>query len=170
MSKLIFRVGDTARIVVPKIVARVGYPKSVSDYEKDVEAKFGPEISAIFAKVATMPTQLYSTTKGKVVHELAYMLAKRDHFGGRSRSVHLQERPEIAGQKFFIHQLKTFMEGVYCPGHAGSWESSYDDGEGPSLSITRGVRVAFGYVDAGVRFLSSSTDMIRIPVEHLEKT
>lgn len=170
MNKIIFRVGDTAKVVVPKIVKRVGYPKGISDYEKEVEEKFGPEVSAIFAKAGIMDTPLYSATKAKVSHELAYMLAKLNHFGGRKRSVHLEERPEILGQKFFIHSLKTFMEGTYFPGFGGSWENSYDDGEGPSLSISRAVRVAYGYVDGGVSLLlSSSTDMIRIPIENLEK-
>jgi hypothetical protein len=39
------------------------------------------------------------------------------------------------------------MEGRYHPGYGGSYENSYDDGEGPSLSVTRAVRVAYGYLE-----------------------
>lgn len=170
MKKVVFKVGDTARVVIPKVVVRVGYPKAVSDYEKEVEDRFGADIASIFSKLS-MGTTLYTNTKAKVVHELAYMLAKQSRFGGPIRSVHLKDMPEAAGQKFYIYQLKTFMEGRYHPGSGGSYEHSYDDGEPPSLSVTRAVRVAYGQLERPPSIFSRAgapSDLIRIPVAHLE--
>lgn len=163
-EKVVFRVGDKAKIIIPKVVKRVGYPKGVKDYEPQVLDQFGPQLEQIFTR---RPSGSAVATRNKVVEELAYWLAKRDKFGGNQRSVHLEEKPDFAGQTFFIHRMKTYFEGTYVPGHGyGGYE--HEGYEPPTLSVSRAVRCAIGYVQQE-RGLWHGDEMFRIPVSHLEK-
>lgn len=162
-EKVIFRVGDVTRIVIPKIVKRVGYPKGVDDYNQTVDVCHGEELAKIFYQ----RTPLSQATRAKVVHELAYMYAKMDKFGGRERSVHLEEIPEMKDQKFHIQRMKTYFEGTYYPGSARGGHE-YEDYDPPTLSVSRAVRCAIGLVEKP-SCLWSKLEEVRIPVAHLEK-
>lgn len=169
--KVIFRRGDVAKIIIPKVVKRVGYPKSVDDYLPSVNVQFGEELAKIFYQKNLSLSA--NATRAKVEHELAYMLAKQDMFGGPTRSVHLEDLPDIAGRKFFINSMKTYMEGTYYPASRGGGYD-YEHDEPAGLSVSRGVRVAIGHIENASCMWPEKLQWgefkeYRIPVAHLEK-
>lgn len=106
MKKHVYRIGDKIRILRPRVVERVGYPKEVFDYlpdesnrevliaerllrgisleeavrqvdlELDIRSRWGKRSSKI------------GTVHPKVAWAAAYLRAKEDGFGGRERSIH----------------------------------------------------------------------------------
>lgn len=167
-KKVIFRVGDRCKIIIPKVVRRVGYPKSIDEnYLPAAKTRFGPLIDQLFANEfkGNVPQ------REKIEREMAYLLAKKDKHGGPYRTVHLEEKPEWAGATFFIYEMKTYREGVYVAGSSGGWGySGYDEGEPPHLDSTGVVRCAIGRVSSNSPMIfKASDDLTRIPVAHLEK-
>jgi hypothetical protein len=143
------RIGDQVRIVTPKVVVRVGYPKAVADYLPVVRERHGAHLDAIFRSDIEPPLQLLSPelpwprskVRRRVEMDLAYMLAHEDGFGGRRRELHLEERPELAGQEARVDGLRTVMTGVYAPGYSnGGWYN--DDYEPAALDDRKPHRLA----------------------------
>lgn len=167
-KKVIFRVGDTCKIIIPKVVRRVGYPKSIDeDYLPAAKVRFGPLIDQLFANEFGGNT----VQREKIEREMAYLLAKKDKHGGPVRSVHLEEKPEWADATFFIYDMKSYREGVYVAGSRGSYGyDGYSEPEPPHLDSTGVVRCAIGRVSSNSpTIFKASDDMTRIPVAHLEK-
>ena len=95
--KHVYKIGDKIRILRPRVVERVGYPKTVHDYLPEVtremriaerllrgislEDAIKQEASSIFSKANTK-------VHPKVEWAAAYLRAKDDGFGGRERSIH----------------------------------------------------------------------------------
>lgn len=189
----IIRVGDVVRVVDPRIVLCVGYPKSPADYLANICEKheaalreiFGyktahPNLAAGFPgyktpsiedRVADMPGPLQ-----RVLHDLAYLACKRDGFGGKERRVHLSEpRPEWIDAEFNVASVRSAMEGDYYPPSRSydHWSGARDDEPG-GLENQRVRRLAtVGRVLTGKHrqslvYTSRAKD-IEFPVEHLAK-
>ena len=187
----IIRAGDVVRVADPRIVLRVGYPKSPVDYlagiceEHEVALReifdyktacptlaslSGYEASSIEDYVANMPQPLR-----RALWDLAYLACKRDGFGGKERRVHLSEpMPEWADAEFEVASVRSAMEGDYFPPYYGTTYEGECDNEPGGLENQRVRRLAaVGRVLTGKhrqRLLSMSTAKdIEFPVKHLVK-
>jgi len=129
--KPLLRVGDKARIVVPKFVIRVGYPKVIEDYLPQVDA-VDADLLALLEKLIIsgdkrdylrlMPSRMLEHRVVKrIKHDLSYLLARKDGFGGRQRTLFHREIPEAAGEVVEVIGLRTALTGTYFP------PQSYDD-------------------------------------------
>lgn len=129
----VIREGDRVTLVEPKAVARVGYPRSVQEYQAEVAQSYKTEIQALIAKVTAgkkraFPRMIFD----KVVSELGYGLAKADGFGGSKRDVFLRDLPAtwvgLEGEVWEIKSVATGTreEGYYTP-------PSYDEMWGESV-------------------------------------
>jgi hypothetical protein len=150
MNKNIIRVGDRVKIVVPSIMLRVGYPKTVGDYEQAAKEAYG--------------AQLWRDMSGRcaelAIRQIAYGLAKKDGFGGRARTMHLREVPELLGREFTVHSMRTVQTGTYYkPRSSGDGE----DWEPGGLDDRQDHRLASGWGWCGKNMSEW------IPVKHLLK-
>lgn len=131
-AKLKLRDGDWVEIVVPRFVTRVGYPKTLDDYKKDIEEKQCILLSTLLS--GYQPGHRRDLAKQRIVHELAYLAAKDDGFGGRERSLHFEDHPELQGRLCQVYGVVTRMTGTYYPpctsrgwGYGG-YEEEYEPG------------------------------------------
>ena len=153
----IIRLNDRVRITVPKIVTRVGYPKSVKDYLPLAEEKYGAQLRKDIK---------WEWAVNKALQQIAYGLAKTDGFGGRERSLHFSEKPDLLGQEFTVAGIRTVQTGTYYPPHSSQTyygEYDYDPG---GLMDMKAHRLATGF---GVFWSLYDGSQLEIPVEHLEK-
>lgn len=165
--KHVYRIGDKIRILVPRVVERVGYPKEVFNYlpdesnrevliaerllrgisleeavrqvdlDLDIQSKWGERSSKI------------GTVHPKVAWTAAYLRAKADGFGGKTRSIHFarltlwpgcqmswcDDPPGYGGniEKFapfetVVLRKRVVKTGEYFPPHSGydSYTGEYD--------------------------------------------
>lgn len=137
------RVGDRVRVVVPREVVRVGYPKRLEDYLPEVRGRFAGQLEAIRVEL-TLPDAKLLDGDGcaadavlRVERELARTLAKRDGYGGRERTVHEVECPEYLGQETTVDSLRTVYTGTYVPGGGdenGEWPPDLRDKKGRRIA------------------------------------
>jgi hypothetical protein len=156
----IIRLNDRVRIVIPQVVTRVGYPKAVGDYLEEARVKLGPVIMAEFAGKHCPERAL-----DRIYQQFAYALAKADGFGGRDRTLHLKEVPDLLGQEFNVSGVRMVQTGTYYP---PSYSSSYygDDYEPGGLMDMKARRLVSGF---WLGFQTIYETVPEIPVEHLEK-
>lgn len=154
----LIRENDRVRIVVPKIVTRVGYPKAVKDYLAQAEERYGAQLRKDIT---------HEWAVGKVLQQIAYGLAKTDGFGGRERSLHLEEKPELLGQEFTVSGIRTVQTGTYYPPSGGydAYNGDYDYEPGGLMNM-KAHRLATGF---SIGYLRFSDSLPEIPVAHLEK-
>lgn len=107
-NDLVIRPGDFVEVVDPRAVRRVGYPKCVDDYLEEANKKYGNQLRQDLRNPRITE---------KCLREIAYGLAKRDHFGGPQRSVHLMEPlpEEFAGKVFSVYNVSVAQTGEYYP-------------------------------------------------------
>lgn len=109
-KKYRIKADDRVRIVNPVIVLRVGYPKTVSDYLKEAESLFKKSLlDVIGPREADM-----------ALSKIAYGLAKRDGFGGSSRTLHTKVDELMRGAEFTVIDCKTAKTGEYFPPQGGA--------------------------------------------------
>ncbi len=146
------RIGDKFRVINPLRVVRVGYPKSVKDYEKLVtEEALGEFLQKILPEGKQMKTTLWKNERmlrishsgvGKaIVRETAYVLAKMDGFGGPDRTVHTVEVPEWAGKEFVASHVRSVRIGRYfAPSGSTDYDGNYERESG-GLNDAKTVRL-----------------------------
>lgn len=191
------RAGDRVRVVVPRAVKRVGYPKEPCDYlakvveerEAEVRKLFGyapaiPSISNVLpvgstaaddgdaviveARVAKLPSPLR-----RALWDLAYLACKHDGFGGRERRVHLTEPLKgWEGVEFEVRAVRSVMEGDYfAPSYSRDHWTGEADNEPGGLANQRVRRLAeVGHAVSrpdGAVIVSLHASKIEFPVEHL---
>lgn len=115
---MVFHENDRVRVVVPRVVDRVGYPKCVEDYIPQVDVA---RVIALFPQVR--PTAEHRAVR-RIVHELAHDLALRDGFGGRKRSIHEHDMPELSGLEGGVVGVRSCRTGTYWAG--GGCGEDYD--------------------------------------------
>lgn len=168
--KKIVRVGDWVKILEPRFVVRVGYPKSVDDYLPEVDVHM-PAVDVVIAELVGRknlgggPEHVERRIREKIRRDLAYLCARRDSFGGRERSLHTIELPEYAGRETFVSDVRTAVTGTYYPASGGSNYFGEDD-DPPGLMNEKRVRLAilgFAYTIDDRRFES-----LKICIDNLE--
>lgn len=166
----IIRAGDRVRVVVPKFVKRVGYPKSVEDYVPEVLEAAKTALAAALKPAKTLAALATPTERTvlRIARELAYLRAKQDGFGGRERSIHFEDIPEHAGVVCTVHDVRTVMTGRYFAPSGGGYdyytgESDYEPG---GLDNMKPHRLASVSLYRSGKF---STADLELPVYHLEK-
>ena len=190
----IIRADDVVRVVDPRIVLRVGYPKSPADYLSDICEKHEAALREIFGYKTARPTLAASLAVGfpgykapsiedrvakmpqplrRSLWDLAYLACKRDGFGGKARRVHLSESmPDWEGAEFEVASVRSAMEGDYFPPYYGTTYEGECDNEPGGLENQRVRRLAtVGRVLTDRRSLVSTSRArdIEFPVEHLVK-
>lgn len=171
---VVFRAGDTVRVIDPRVVTRVGYPQCVDDYLGDVDRLVGDEIEAIANKILGLPMlHKPSKTLDKVRRELALALARRDGFGGSERSIHLVEKPELMGMEARVVSVRSVMTGFYSPATGGrNYDGEYDY-DPAYLADRKTVRVAELDIFVSEKALRPGVFRMRVesrpelPVSHL---
>lgn len=121
----VYHVGDKIRVVIPKFVVRVGYPKQVKDYEDQAQALAGQHLDAAMRAAGVGAYSWDSKQWKRMVREIAYLIACNDGFGGRERSIHWEERPEYERATGTITSIRTAHTGTYNP----PWSCQSYDGE-----------------------------------------
>jgi hypothetical protein len=133
----IIRVGDRVRIVNPQVFIRCGYPKSLDQSIKEVEEKYNEVLTkfmkelglSVFSSRLPHTDRILSRVYEQVRLAVAYAKLREEKFGGKQRSVHTENRPELAGVTRFVMGIFYVKSGVYCPGscYGGyGWEEDYD--------------------------------------------
>ena len=161
----IIRVDDRVRIVISQFVTRVGYPKSIEDYEAALLAD--PEITRLLdALLVRAAGRIWRVgeprgghkSRGRIGREVAYLMAQRDGWGGPKRQIHWVERPELEGVMATVTRIRTAYTGTYVP------PRKFSDTEDFELGYLKGEtrhRLAEVQVWTGER--------LEIPISHLVK-
>lgn len=137
-----FRIGDNVRIVVPKIFVRCGYPLSFDDVLERTEAEFGERIRT-FCRELGFDTYVGSYANSSsvsinVTREIARAVMQRDGYGGRERTIHTADRPDLAGIEGTVCRQFFCKTGTYVPG-SRSWSDG--DHEPPYLEDEKTHRI-----------------------------
>jgi hypothetical protein len=170
MKKEIIRKGDKVKVVIPKFVARVGYPKTVDDYLEPLRQQYGSNLDLLFFSISGDTHRFVghdesSKQRLRVERELAYLMARRDHFGGYDRTIHWLEKPEFKDSELVVIDVRTVYTGRCYPG-SGQWDD-YEPGGLDNRKCHRIARVRFtvSYYYGPGKFKLG----LEIPVYHLEK-
>lgn len=154
MKKSIIRVGDHVKVIVPEVVLRVGYPKTVDDYIEQARAKYGAMLDRDMG-------EYYAT---KALRQIAYGLARVDGFSGRERSLHKAVIPDLLNKNFYVSATKTAKTGTYFPP-----SGCYDDYEPGGLANEKTHKLVSGFWhNVWYKTLGHPT-YFWIPAENLEK-
>jgi hypothetical protein len=152
------RAGDRVRIVNPSFVVRVGYPKAVSDYHRQAKEQFGTHITEMlkpFYRAYDVNDRFYR----RFLNDMAYLLARKDRFGGCTRQLHLEMREEFRGHIMHVQEMRTVATGEYYA------PSGYGEDQWPGgLSNRKVHRLATVPV-----WRPFSSKMLEIEVINLEK-
>ena len=176
----VIRKDDHVRVVIPKFVARVGYPKSVDDYVLEVRQKHGTAIDALFREVLgsthmdrlNLDESRPSRWRISVERELAHALARKCGFGGCERTIHWLELPELEGAELRVWWLRNAFTGSYYPPSGGGWVGEdWDDYEPGGLDkkeCHRLAEVSIVRANHDLRKVTIPKKLV-IPVYHLAK-
>lgn len=112
--KHVYRIGDKIRVLVPRVVERVGYPKSVVDYYPEVSKELciaegllsGLSLDAAVnnAEGLMLFSNRLSIVSSRVISLAGYLRAKRDGFGGKIRSIHFARLTYWPGCQMAWHE------------------------------------------------------------------
>lgn len=151
MRKQPVRVGDEVRVVVPKFLVRVGYPKTVEDYLSVVDREIHC-VEALMERLVSGPDvrpslSFFEGGAGKMVRnrirrDLAYLVAKSDGFGGRERRLHVREVPCYLGAQGVVTELRTAVTGNYRAAYQPRCGYYEDEGEPAHLEDEERHRIA----------------------------
>lgn len=136
-----FKKGELVRVVTPLAFVRCGYPldpgevgdrmakeygKRVRDFlnlegHKTYEEMTGDESAFAYADEGWMSSRAYKLA----VRALASQFLESKGFGGRERTIHTTELPEIKGKVFEVRGWHFNVTGKYCaPSYwPGGWDS-----------------------------------------------
>lgn len=156
----VYRVGDQIRIVTPKFVERVGYPKHWRDLLPEWVAH--PKLSEAMALLGLAEPNKhgYVEPPSRILKDFAAGCAmaanRRDGFGGKERALHYYEHQAdyTAGQIFEILTKRVVRTGTYYPPSGGrywtdcGYEYEYQPGglDGAKSHVLLGT--AYGEIEA----------------------
>ena len=172
-KRVVWRPGDTGRIVIPRFVQRVGYPKTVADYHDQLD-KMGKVVHQLIPQLIEAVGARVPVRDGKprqaIERQLAYLMAQSDGFGGPERSIHWTEYPELEGWPFEVCSMRTACTGFYIPA-----QGCDEDFDPPALTQTKHHRLATIGLRPGT-FVKvegnpgcRAVDTLEVPIEHIEK-
>lgn len=122
----IIRADDMIEVVTPRVVIRVGYPKTVADYLDQAKQEYGPGLMKLLSPLHPRPDH---ESLDRIYQRIAYLMACRNGFGGQERTAHFLEMPGLVGKRFRVDHMLTRMIGTrYPPYHGGydSYSGEYD--------------------------------------------
>lgn len=156
--KDIIRVGDLVRVVNPRVVSRVGYPKCVKDYEEAAWAKYGDLLRKDMRHTRCIE---------KAIQQIAYGLAKADGFGGKERTLHFEGVPLLVGQEFRVQSVRMVQTGTYYPPRVSRSYFGETDYEPGGLENMKSRRLVSGVQSFGLLSLMGgneidSEDLIKV--------
>lgn len=165
------KVGDAVRVVVPKFVLRVGYPKDLKHYIAEAERLAGADVAALIQKLVPESQFVHGTdwkeqrVKERTLSNLGWLMAHADQWGGRERTIHFIERPDLKDADGWVCGLRRVVTGTYSPGYrSGGYE--YEEWNPPFLDNAKTHRIA---KLVGGLFKGFEGD-VELPVAFLEKT
>ena len=170
----IIRIGDIVKIIIPKFVDRVGYPKCPNDYKVSIEAKHGTAIRALARFIAPNLHEgngFYMRTINRIIREYCYLAWREDDCGGRERTIHWYEELQYKDTHCIVTKLQNKTTGVYTPG-GGHYNqtSGEDDYDPPCLENAQVHRIATLDILYSIHpNLPFSYDELKTPIYHLEK-
>lgn len=129
--------GSWVKIVIPKFVERVGYPHDLKYYSSRVESKHGDAIRNLISTNTENKWFEFNDWRStrafeEILQTLAWRAAHADKWGGKERSIHLIDRPELFNAEGWAVKFKRCVTGIYSPGfRSGGYE--YDEWEPPYL-------------------------------------
>lgn len=145
LNPKVIREDDKVILVEPKAVLRVGYPKSLQEYQAQMEREHGGKISELVAHVFPACKNVYwSGARSRVIEELGYIAAKQDGFGGNKRDVFLRGLPaEWAGKEYRVYSIHTVMAGTREDGYSTrGFEDMYPEYTPPTFYTSKVWRLA----------------------------
>lgn len=153
MNKIPLKRVNKVRLNVGRVVTRVGYPMGI----REAEAAIGVEKLAAAVRSAlseagiqTGSGAFQTALNGPATHRprwlreltgaICYRYARQHHFGGSSRQLIYEERPELVGETFRVYALNTRWAavGTRFPGSAAySTPNGYSEAEPPEFELDR---------------------------------
>lgn len=144
----IIRIGDKVKIINPRIIDRVGYPKSVEDIIRNEFTKEDADkVDGLISHLSGLPRNIFTPYNKSydlkrehlfdyIVRECAYIRLKRNGFGGNARTIHYKEiANDIKDLEFDVVGKKLAKTGTRVGGTPEYFNGSYDiDAEGPSFN------------------------------------
>jgi hypothetical protein len=126
VKKIVFKVGDSVKIINPEIFIRCGYPWSKKYVEENIitpeeRQKIANLLGYEFVElVGDRAWKSYSIILGA----LAYNKLRANNFGGRERSIYTENRTELKDKIFKVSGKKTVKTGKYVSGSC--YEDDYE--------------------------------------------
>lgn len=119
----VIRQGDRVKITRPLFFVRCGYPL---DFHAETEkvlsgrwAEIEPFLKAM-GVTAGFDAGRMDRAARKVAEAIAYALIRQAGFGGRDRTIHTREIPDLAGHEFVVEGVRFVKTGTYTtPGSGG---------------------------------------------------
>lgn len=177
------RPGDLVRVLDPRRVLRVGYPRCVADYMPDLRLRALEPLEKLVESLGVplrapklRLAEEIATQRGfteRVLREVALLKLRIDGFGGRERSIHLSEPvEELRGQVARAVSVRSAVTGTYCPGRAGRGctPNGHDEDDPPLLDNAKTHRLVL--IDASYANPPGSSIHYcdaEFPAAHLEK-
>jgi hypothetical protein len=163
-KKDVIRIGDKVKIINPKIIKRVGYPKCAEDIiRNDMTRADASSIDSLISDLCKSPRKAndsygfdyapalfngeYGRTQKRmeklfdhIVKEIAYIRLIRAGFGGNERTIHYEtdvSDKDLVGLEFVVVDKEIAKTGTRKEGTSAYFNGSYDiDAEGPSFEET----------------------------------
>lgn len=126
----VWRVNDVGVVSDPRFVLRVGYPKSVDDYLRERAPAIRDAVNhLLMATTGSTWGETYGIpahrVRRRIERDVAYLMAQRDGFGGRERTIHWRDLPSLAGREVRVVSLRTALTGRYEYGWTGQDPEDY---------------------------------------------
>lgn len=129
--------GSWVKIINPKFVDRVGYPRDIKYYSDRINARSGDEIKKFVVRHSE--SKFFDTSNWRdvrayeeILQTLAWKAGHADRWGGRERSIHFIEKSEFLNKEAWAMNFKRCVTGTYSPGYrSGGYE--YEEWNPPYL-------------------------------------
>lgn len=120
----VIRVGDHVRVVVPRIVSRVGYRNTLQSYMEITHSEFFDSIQELITKAGLKPLDIGSKSYDRIMFEFAHMRAIKDGFGGNRRELHTELVPILQDREFRVRGVRSVCTGTRYA--ESGWDEDYE--------------------------------------------
>lgn len=128
----VIRPGDMVKVIDPRFVRRVGYPKCAADFLKEAEATLVEKdiLKPHFGGVGAYGLRTSDERKRDerdLIYKFALLLLARNGWGGKERSLHMTPCMEYANKELHVEAKTVVKTGTYvAPTY---WRSRGWDGD-----------------------------------------